>query len=185
MVSKVVDTLIVFRILKILTTKWKSQKAYRLGIIDDNGKPLKKSADLESHQEKNAYTLLHRLVFNLKRIIEKVPFGKMKLASYIAALALIKEHVGSDEAMETVMERLDENFENLPEVPLKKQKHDIATKEGYLAAMEEALMAEVTSVAGAAAGGISGIGNSSVPDTIVVPKKRKKDSPFINFLKRN
>jgi len=66
-------------------------EAYKLGIIDANGKQLKKTADLETQQEKNAYTIFHRLVFNLKRILERFPFGKSRIASYSAAFALLKE----------------------------------------------------------------------------------------------
>lgn len=102
--GNIVDTLIVFRILKLLTTPFKDSKAYELGFIDANGQRIKyKQSETNKNQkiennpttsaEKESYTYLHRLVFNLKRIIEKVPFGKSKFASYAAALALIKEHV--------------------------------------------------------------------------------------------
>ena len=56
--------------------------------------------------EKSSLTLLHRLVFNLKRIIEKVPFGKTQFASYAVALALLKEHCElSDEQGEELYEK--------------------------------------------------------------------------------
>ena len=87
-----VDTVIVFRVLKLLTTSWKDQAAFKEGLIDEKGKRTKKKPN--SSKEKDAYTLLHRLVFNLKRIMEMIPFGKTKIASYAAALFLIKEHAG-------------------------------------------------------------------------------------------
>ena len=88
--TRVVDTLIVFRILRLLTTPFTKQKAYELGIIDDKGNRIKER-ELLSSEDRNAYSFLHRLVFNLKKIIEKVPFGKTRLASYAVALALLKE----------------------------------------------------------------------------------------------
>ena len=91
MVSRAVDTVIVFRILKILTTPWNKMKAWEFGLIDDNGKRIK-SKKPQTKEEKNAFTLLHRLVFNLKRLIELLPFGKTRLASYASALFLLKEH---------------------------------------------------------------------------------------------
>ena len=87
-----VDTVIVFRVLKLLTTPWKEQAAFKEGLIDEKGKRTKKKPS--TSKEKDAYTLLHRLIFNLKRIKEMIPFGKTKIASYAAALFLIKEHTG-------------------------------------------------------------------------------------------
>lgn len=94
---RIIDTLIVFRILKLLTTPFNKQKAFKLGFIDKDGKRIKKLPDGSdnkptSKMEKSSYTFLHRLVFNLKKIIEKVPFGKTQFASYAVALALLKEH---------------------------------------------------------------------------------------------
>jgi hypothetical protein len=88
---RIVDTLIVFRILKLLTTKFEKTKAFKLGLIDKDGNRIK-DKKVESKEEKEAFTLLHRLVFNLKRIIAKVPFGKTAFASYAVALLLLKEH---------------------------------------------------------------------------------------------
>ena len=82
---RIVDTLIVFRILKLLTTKWENFNAYKLGIIDKNGNRIK-TKDVETSEEKNSFDLLHRLVFNLKRIINKIPFGKTAFASYACLL---------------------------------------------------------------------------------------------------
>ena len=72
---RIVDTLIVFRILKMLTTPWTKFDAFKLGLIDKKGSRIK-DKKVESKEEKSALTLLHRLVFNLKRIVNKVPFGK-------------------------------------------------------------------------------------------------------------
>jgi|TARA_B100000085_G_C18309819_1_gene417814 hypothetical protein len=108
---RIIDTLIVFRILKLLTTPFNKQKAYKFGFIDKDGKRIKKLPDgsdnkPSSKMEKSSYTFLHRLVFNLKRIIEKVPFGKTQFASYAVALALLKEHCElSDDQAEELYEK--------------------------------------------------------------------------------
>ena len=91
--GRAIDTVIVFRVLKLLTTKWVDQAAYKEGLIDDKGKRIK-SEKVNTPDRKNAYTFLHRLVFNLKRVLEILPFGKTRLANYAAALFLIKEHAG-------------------------------------------------------------------------------------------
>mgnify|MGYP001397855473 CR=1 FL=1 len=87
-----IDTVIVFRVLKLLTTPWKEQAAFEHGLIDEKGKRTKKKPS--TSKEKDAYSLLHRFIFNLKRIMEMIPFGKNRIASYAAALFLIKEHAG-------------------------------------------------------------------------------------------
>ena len=93
MASPAIDAFITFRFLKLLVTPFNKTEAYQLGIIDERGKVLKKYRSLERVEERRAYTILHRLVFNVKKLIEKVPGGKSRLASYAAALFLIKEHV--------------------------------------------------------------------------------------------
>ena len=98
--GRAVDLFVTYRFLKLLVTPWKKQEAYKLGIIDDKGKNLIKSRDFEREDQRTAFTLLHRLVFNCKRIMQKIPFVRSQLGTYAAALFLLKEHY---------------NIENLPE----------------------------------------------------------------------
>ena len=96
----VVDTVIVFRILKMMTRKWEEMDAFKFGLIDANGKRIK-GVKPKGSEQKNSFTLLHRLVFNLKRVLELLPFGRTRLASYAASLALLKEHFNiNGEALE-------------------------------------------------------------------------------------
>lgn len=90
--SRAIDSLIAYRILRLLVIPFVDTDAYKLGIIDEKGKELKKMSQLNTVKERDAYTILHRMIFRLKRIIEKVPIENKKLASFAAALALIKEH---------------------------------------------------------------------------------------------
>ena len=90
--SRGADLYFVFRFLRLLTMKYERTDAYKYGIIDKKGKPLKKSSELETVDEKASYTMLHRLVFKVRRLIEKVPvLGKSILLNYAAALFLLKE----------------------------------------------------------------------------------------------
>ncbi len=90
--SRGADLYFVFRFLRLLTMKYEKTDAFKYGIIDKKGNPLKRSSDLESVDEKAAYTMLHRLVFKVRRLIEKVPvLGKSILLNYAAALFLLKE----------------------------------------------------------------------------------------------
>ena len=87
--SRGADLYFVFRFLRLLTMDYKKTDAFKFGIIDNKGKALKKSADLESTNEKASYTMLHRMVFKIRRLLEKVPGGRF--ISYAAALFLLKE----------------------------------------------------------------------------------------------
>jgi len=89
------DLVYTFRFLKLLVTKFENTEAFKLGIIDKDGKRLRKS---ESSEDKSAYTPFHRLVFNIKKLMSKVPGGSSTLASYGAALYLIKEKYGVSES---------------------------------------------------------------------------------------
>ena len=94
--GRAVDLFVVYRFLKLLVTPWEKQEAFKLGIIDKNGKALKKSRDLSTEAERTAFTLLHRLVFNCKRIMGKIPGVRTQLGTYATALFLLKEHYNLD-----------------------------------------------------------------------------------------
>ena len=95
------DFFYTLRFLRLLTTPWNKTNAYKEGIIDDKGKVIKKP---ETSKEKAVYNTFHRLVYNLKRLLNKLPFGRSTIASYAAALFLIKEESNmSDVAMRKVM----------------------------------------------------------------------------------
>ena len=89
--GRAIDLFVAYCFLRILTTPWKKTDAFKLGIIDEKGKILKKKNKLKGSEEKEAYTMFDRLVWKLKRLLEKISFGKTRIASYAAALWLIKE----------------------------------------------------------------------------------------------
>ena len=92
MASRAVDALITYRIIKLLVTPFERQEAFKYGIIDADGKVLKKSKTLKTERERKAYTVLHRFIFNLKRILQKAGLGG-RLGTFAVALAtLIREH---------------------------------------------------------------------------------------------
>lgn len=100
--SKAADTVYTLRFLRLLTTPWEETGAFKAGLIDDEGNKIKKPF---TEKEKSVYNVFHRLVFNVKKLINKVPGGKSKIASYAAALFLIKEHANlKDNAIEKILE---------------------------------------------------------------------------------
>jgi len=87
----IVDLFLVYQFIKRLATPFKEWKAYELGIIDENGNQLKKRKEFTRREEKDAFGIFDIMIMKLKRLLEKVPGGKSRLASYAAALYLIKE----------------------------------------------------------------------------------------------
>jgi len=92
-----IDLFVSYRFLKLLTTEFKKTDAYKLGIIDEKGNRIRKpksdrpAVELDTTQQKNAYTILHKLVFNIKKLFMKVPGLRSKVGTYAAALFLLKD----------------------------------------------------------------------------------------------
>ena len=118
--GRAIDLFVTYRFLKLLTTPFEKTDAFKLGIIDENGNRIKKPKStqplvpLATVEQKNSYTILHKLVFNIKKIFEKVPGLRTKVGTYAAALFLLKdtfkEHVEDPDMFEKeFMKYLKEN----------------------------------------------------------------------------
>ena len=99
--GRAIDLFVTYRFIKLLVTPFEKQDAYKLGIIDKSGnrtRPPPSAAGVKqppkklvSTEEKAAYTILHKLVFNIKKLFQKVPGLRTKLGTYAAALFLLKD----------------------------------------------------------------------------------------------
>ena len=92
-IKRAADLAYTFRFIRMMAMDWKSWDAYKLGIIDENGKR-QRNVKLDNDEKKSAYTPFIRLAANLKRLVSAVPGGGSKLGSFASALFLIKERVG-------------------------------------------------------------------------------------------
>ena len=117
-----IDLFVAYRFIRILTTPFEKSDAFKFGIIDDKGNRIKKensskpAVELTTSELKNSYTILHKLVFNIKKIFLKVPGIKTKVGTYAAALFLLKdtfkENFENPRFIEkTFLEYLKENYE--------------------------------------------------------------------------
>ena len=100
--GRAIDLFVTYRFIKLLVTPFEKTDAFKLGIIDNKGNRVRPPRDpktnirpaiepLRTIDEKNSYTILHKLVFNIKKIFEKVPGLRTKLGTYAAALFLLKD----------------------------------------------------------------------------------------------
>ena len=85
---RVIDSIVALRVLWILITPIENTDAFKLGLINADGKTIKKA---KTSEEKNATSPLHRMVWNLKRIIGMVPGGSTRIGSLAAGYMLMKE----------------------------------------------------------------------------------------------
>lgn len=109
---KIVDTAIALRIIYLLVTPIESTMAFKLGLIDADGKTIKKA---KTPEEKDATSMLHRLVWNLKRLISLVPGGSTKIGSLTAAYLLMREAIENDWSEAQLHEQTVLNFYSLCE----------------------------------------------------------------------
>ena len=154
------DAFMLYNFLSKLVIPFEKTKAYQLGLIDKSGKILKHRNELTTSQEKEAFTLFDLLIWNLKKLLAKIPFGQTVLASYMAALFLIKEHknpIIQDQVL--LYESFADYMDYINQNPkLLKMLEDMITEDGEVPANN--------------AGGltIAGLGTDS---TVVVKKKQK------------
>jgi hypothetical protein len=118
--GRAIDLFVTYRFLRLLTTPFKDTDAFKLGVIDDKGNRIRKpkssqpAVELTTSELKNSYTILHKLVFNVKKLFNKVPGLRTKVGTYAAALFLLKdtfkEHVEDPDMFEKeFMKYLKEN----------------------------------------------------------------------------
>lgn len=138
--SRFVDNVLAYRILSMLVKNFKDTQAYKLGLIDDKGKNIKKP---QSSKEKDAYSYLHKLVFNMKKIINRLPGGESKLKSVVTALFLIKEYYESGSRTTSLME---DRYKSLLEMDVSLLEEEMLV-EKFMKDMDEDAPTNVTGVA--------------------------------------
>ncbi len=110
----IIDKVIALRIIKILITPFEKSDAFKFGIIDKNGKNLIPYSKLKSTEQRESYGILQRFMFNLKKLLNKLPGSDSYLKNSIAALLLIREQPETDivdeERLETILECLDKGY---------------------------------------------------------------------------
>ena len=160
---KIVDNLIALRIIYLLVTPFEDTKAYKIGLIDSKGRPIKKA---ETAEEKDSTSMLHRLVWNLKRIINLAPGGSTKIGSLAAAYLLVKEGVDGNWSENRMIYEATNRFQMLMDTRLLEEEVIVEESLKQLLAMQE------DAPANAAGAGVS-------TEAPVVDKTKKKKIPDI------
>ena len=104
--KRAADLTYTFRFIRMLVLDWKEWDAFKLGIINEEGKR-DRNVKLDTDEKKSAYTPFIRLCANIKRLVANIPGGSSKLGSFASALYLIKEHYGlKDKDIKAINEKL-------------------------------------------------------------------------------
>ncbi len=97
----IVDLYLAYSFIRRIATPFSSWPAYTTGVIDDAGNILTKKKD-RTKEQKSSFGVFDLMILKIKKLLSTVPGGSSRIASYIAALWLIKEwNHFSDESMLT------------------------------------------------------------------------------------
>ena len=141
-----IDYFLVYSFLKKITTPFEKWDAFSAGVIDEKGNILKRRRDRLRKNEQDSFSLFDLMILNMKKILAKIPGGDTKLATYAAALYLIREStvfeehkmLSEEKEIEDVLKKFEEEMnvtaniaglstESLPGLTKKQQKHHTET----------------------------------------------------------
>ena len=163
--SRALDAVVGIRLLKLLSTPIQKSKAFQLGIIDADGKKLKKPSNTN---ERNAYTLLNRFVFKVqKSLTRSSDMNSRRLLSFAAAMALLREYEEKDDELDVgVLLELYMQDETVQQQARLLESNVLSLKN---------YMEEMNRVGGGAVAGI-GVGPQGEPgrDPVFMPMNRRK-----------
>ena len=92
--SRVVDSLIAYRILRLFSTPVEKTPAYQMGIIDKDYNKIKEPS---TNSELDAYTMLDRMAFKIRKALMRSPDRTARrLLTFAAAIALLREQKDFD-----------------------------------------------------------------------------------------
>lgn len=174
-----VDLFMVYQFIRRLATPFKEWDAYKLGIIDERGNILKKRRELRTTKERKAFGAFDVMVLNLKKLIEKVPGGKSRIASYAAALYLIKEWNHFSDSSMLTEDLSDESIEESIEVFYDRyinyiQSEDFVNNKIQLDELFEQKFLENTPAVNVGSGAVAGLGVGPQGEPGLTPPQMKR-----------
>lgn len=174
----VVDLFLVFSFIKRLVTPFEKWDAYKEGIIDKDGNILIKRKDYSKPAQRKAFGVFDQLILNVKKLLAKLPGGSTRLASYAAALWLIKEEKKLEEYMS-----LNEDFNEDAYIQSSCEKFLNENSEVFEAAKKvEEEPDEMVSVGSGAIAGL-GVGPQGEPGLTPAQQKKYKKKNFKDLIK--
>ena len=157
MAKGVIDIALIYSFLKRLVTPFDQWDAYKIGMIDADGKVIVPKNE-RTPEQNNSWGYFDRLVANLKKLLGKIPGGKSRIASFAAALLLLREENIDPDDLEYLEEKL------------------------YSYMKEATMLIEEAPTVSAGGGQIAGIGIGPDGEPGVKVRKRKRKAITRNFI---
>lgn len=101
----VLDSYFVYQFVKRLVKPFEKWEAHKKGVIDKEGNIIVKEEN-RTPEQKDSFKYFDLLVLNLKKLLAKIPGGSSKIATYAAAIFLLREY----RTLETDMDILEEKY---------------------------------------------------------------------------
>jgi hypothetical protein len=79
-----------YKAITLLRTPWEKLEAYKMGLVDKDGKQLKKYSKM-TNKEKEWFTLFHRFIYELKRIQNSNIYNKYLFWRKLNIFSLMRE----------------------------------------------------------------------------------------------
>ena len=89
--ANVIDLYLAYRFLKNLVQPFEKWEAYKTGVIDKDGSILVPKGK-RTLPQKDSFGYFDLISMNLKKLLGKLPGGQSAIASYAAALLLLREY---------------------------------------------------------------------------------------------
>ena len=163
----VVDLFLVYQFIKKLVTPFNKWPAYKLGIIDAKGNVIIRRKDFTKKEQSKSFGVFDQLVGNVKKLLAKLPGGQTRLASYAAALWLVKEQAALEN--NTML-----NEEFLIEEYLSEAENRFINEWGDVIAEAKDIEEEPDEMMSVGSGAIAGLGVGAQGEPGVSKKAQKK-----------
>lgn len=160
--TSAVDLFVVYQFIKRLATPFNKWAAFTSGVIDERGNIVVPPNERSTEQQKT-FKIFDVMILKLKRLLEKLPFGKTRLASYAAALYLVKED-WENKSEQQILNESNQQFADYIR---------LYRLENYTSMLDE--MPTMSAGSGAIAG--MGVGG---PDDVKVPQTKRLKYKFKN-----
>lgn len=119
------DIFMLYKFVRRLSTPFSEWRMYKAGVIDDQGNFIQPK-EQRTAEQLASYTYYDLLILNLKKLIGMVPFGNTRIATFAAALWLLRERKPKNEYSAN---RMAESFEKHMSTHLQEAKQFLLTEE--------------------------------------------------------
>lgn len=162
--ASVIDLYLAYRFLKNLVQPFEKWEAYKTGVIDKDGAILVPK-EKRTLPQKDSFGYFDLISMNLKKLLGKLPGGQSAIASYAAALLLLREYNKKE---------VKEDFNDYVDMDWLKKEFDSCLAEAEELFKEEQVEEEGEPTNNVGGGNIAGLGVGAKGEPPVKPRNKYK-----------